>query len=106
MNNILVWKGYGEIDVYSANTVDEVSKIISRVSDIFKYWNDNETVEELNTLIDKVRKYSVENNDSELGLAKRLRNNLHRFLDNRNLTNAYDVEEFEYFYFQEVKQID
>lgn len=104
--NILVWKGFGEIDVFSAESVQDIEKIIERVSGIFEYWKDEETLHTLLTLIEKVKKHSVEVNDSELGLAKRLRNNLFNFLLSRNLTQAYDVDEFEYFSFEEVKQID
>lgn len=104
--NILVWKGFGDIDVFSAESVQDIEKIIGRVTDIFEYWGDYKTSSELAAFIEKVKKHSIEVNDSELGLAKRLRNNLFNFLQNRNLTSAYDVDEFEYFYFREVKQID
>lgn len=104
--NILVWKSWGEIDVFSAESVQDIEKIIGRVSDIFEYWKDEETYNALLTLIEKVKKHSIEVNDSELCLAKRLRNNLFNFLQNRNLTHAYDVDELEYFSFQEIRQID
>lgn len=104
--NILVWKGYGNIEVFSAESVKDVEKIIELVTDIFEYWKDEETSRKLFTLVEKVKEYSAEVNDSELGLAKRLRNSLYKFLYNRNLTQSYDVDEFEYFFFHEVKKID
>lgn len=101
---ILVWKSYGEIGVFSADTTEDVEKIIENVFDIFKSWGDTGSVEKLNTLICKVNTYSKNEVDSVK--ARRLRNNLFNFLQGMNLTSAYDVEDFEYFYFQEVKQIE
>ena len=103
--NILVWKMHGEIEVYSAETVSDLYGIICAVIETLKYWPTDDALH-LRELTEKVKKHSIENKESETNLVRRLRYNLFRFLENRGLTNAHDVDEFEYFHFQEVRKID
>lgn len=104
--NILIWKSYGECDVYLAESVEDIEKIISRIDDVFKHWKDAELESELGKVVESVKSYSVEVKDSELKYIKRLKNNLIWFLEDKGLTRCCDCDDFELFKFQEAKQID
>lgn len=103
---ILVWKAYGEIGTYSAESIEDIEKIISCIGDVFKHWKDIELEEELLKVVESVKLFFAETKASDPKYIRSLRNNLVWFLEDKGLTCCHDCDDFELFRFQEVKQID
>lgn len=92
---ILIWKAYGDIDVYCAETPAQLESILSDVIDCVKYVTSSEDIPLINEYIDSI-KTSIDNN--HLLSTKKLINNL---IEEYSLVGNHDS--FEYFYFDKVK---
>lgn len=92
---ILIWKAYGDIDVYCAETPTQLEGILSDVIDCVKYVTSIEDI----PIIDEYR-YGIQNSiDTEdLSNAKLL---MLKLIEEHILVG--NNESFEYFYFDKVK---
>lgn len=92
---ILIWKAYGEIDVYCAETAKQLESILSDVIDCVKYVTSPEDIPIIEEFKQKIE-FSIET--KKLAAARCFMRDL---VEEFNMVGSH--ESFEYFYFDKVK---
>lgn len=99
---VLVWRGYGVVDVYAADTLNQLIKILDDVYIIMRSWNYPNITKDVDNTNGVIEEYLKTTKDELPRQLIKVRNSIRNLVER----NCEGDDSFEHFSFDDVKNYE